>query len=393
MNFVSDGSVYVITGDIDNMWLRDSAAQVSHYIEGGLARDDVQVQVLIEGVIRRQIHFISVDAYANSFKIQLNNNPSQEDKLLRRGGHVSTGNYELDSLCYFLRLSFLYWNATRDITTQVFDNEWVGAVRTIVDLMVVEQRHHEKSPYVYIGLGDELPPKGRGGPVGFTGMTWTGFRPSDDACKYGYLIPANAMAVTTLEWVAAMLRTLPGEHAAELATRASNLSVEIDNGIHKYGVTEVPGYGKIYAYEVNGLGGVNLMDDANVPSLLSLTYMRYKSPHDPKGEIAANTRRWVLSKENPFLVEGAKFRGIGSPHTPRGNIWPMSLIVEALTSEDPKDVLRIFQALAESDAGTNLMHESFAANNPASRTRDWFAWANSLFSEAIIAKIGVLCPK
>ncbi len=111
VGFVNDGSVFVITGDIDHMWLRDSAAQVSHYID--LAKEDVHVQVLIEGVIRRQIHFISKDPYANSFKVSLQQNPTAQDKLLRRGGHVATGNYELDSLCYFLRLSYLYWEATK----------------------------------------------------------------------------------------------------------------------------------------------------------------------------------------------------------------------------------------------------------------------------------------
>ncbi len=391
MGYVNDGSVYVITGDIDHMWLRDSAAQVSHYI--GLARDDVQVQMLIEGVIRRQIHFISVDPYANSFKIALHRYPTPEDKLLRRGGHVATGNYELDSLCYFLRLSYLYWETTKDVTVEVFDGEWVGAVRTIVDLMIVEQRHHEKSPYTYIGIGDELPPRGRGAPVGFTGMTWSGFRPSDDACKYGYLIPANAMAATTLKWAAKILQTLPGEAAKELVERAVKLSVEIDDGIHKYGVKEVAGFGKVYVFEVDGLGGVNMMDDANVPSLLSLSYMQYASPHDPKGEIAMNTRRWVLSKDNPFLCESGSFRGVGSPHTPRGNIWPMAITVEALTSNDKQEVRRLFDLLQASDAGTFKMHESFAASNPSSFTRHWFAWANSLFSQAVLAKLELLCPK
>jgi meiotically up-regulated gene 157 (Mug157) protein len=258
--------------------------------------------------------------------------------------------------------------------------------------MIVEQ-DHSKSPYTYIGIGDELPPKGRGSPVGFTGMTWSGFRPSDDACKYGYLIPANAMAVTTLEWAAVILRALGGEVATNLADRAHKLSEQIDDGIHKFGVKEMDGFGKVYAFEVDGLGNFNMMDDANVPSLLSLDYLQYKSRHDPTGVITANTRRWVLSKNNPYLFEGGKFRGIGSPHTPKGNIWPMGITVEALTSNNKEEVRALFQQLADSDAGTNKIHESFNAANPSSFTRHWFAWANSLFAEAIVAKFGLLCPK
>ncbi len=256
------------------------------------------------------------------------------------------------------------------------------------------EQDHSKSPYTYIGIGDELPPRGRGSPVGFTGMSWSGFRPSDDACKYGYLIPANAMAVTTLRWAAIILKALGGQDAIGLANRAEALSDQIDDGIHKYGVKEVANFGKIYAFEVDGLGNYNLMDDANVPSLLSLEYLQFKSPrHDPSGELIRNTRRWVLSKNNPYLFESSRFRGIGSPHTPVGNIWPMGITVEALTSNDKTEVRNLFQQLADSDAGTNKIHESFSASNPSSFTRHWFAWANSLFSEAIVAKMGLLCPK
>jgi meiotically up-regulated gene 157 (Mug157) protein len=265
-------------------------------------------------------------------------------------------------------------------------------VKTIVDLMIVEQ-DHSKSPYTYIGIGDELPPQGRGSPVAFTGMTWSGFRPSDDACKYGYLIPSNAMAVTTLEWAARILDSLDNSEAKPLAQRARQLSEQIDEGIHKHGVKEVSGFGKVYAFEVDGKGGVNMMDDANVPSLLSLEYLQYKSKHDPTGKITANTRKWVLSKNNPYLYEGGKFRGIGSPHTPKGHIWPMSLIVETLNSKDKTEVRNLLSLLAESDANTNMMHESFSADNPVVFTRHWFAWANSLFAEAVVVKMDLLCPK
>jgi meiotically up-regulated gene 157 (Mug157) protein len=269
----------------------------------------------------------------------------------------------------------------------VFDAEWVGAVKTIVDLMEVEQYHEEKSKYRYV----ELSRNGLGGPVSYTGMTWTGFRPSDDPCQFHYLIPANAFAVTTLENAVEILKSMADPDLA-LAERAAKLADQIDEGIHKYGTKEMAGYGKIYAFEADGKGGQNFMDDANVPSLLSMSYLGYKTKRDPTGEIAKNTRKWVLSKENRFMVN-QKFKGIGSPHTPPGRIWPMSLIVEILTTDDASNIKSLFQTLQDTDAGTNLMHESFNANNPASFTRKWFAWANSLFSEAIMAKIDVICPK
>ena len=388
VSYVNDGSVFVITGDIDHMWLRDSAAQVSHYLEGNLARQDVQVQLLIEGVIKRQMHFISKDPYANSYKVNWNANPSSGDKRLGRGGHVATRNYELDSLCYFLRLSYLYWNQTRDMQTDVFDQEWVGAVKTIVDLLIVEQEHEAKSPYRYV----ELSRNGLGSPTKRTGMTWTAFRPSDDPCTHHYLIPSNAFAVTTLEYASEMLEKIPSAQNPELAKQCASLAEEIDKGIHEFGIKEESGFGKVYAFEVDGLGGQHMMDDANVPSLLSLNYLGYKSKRDPNGEIAANTRKWVLSPKNPYMVNG-KWSGIGSPHTPRGSIWPMSLIMEVFTSNDHARILELFQILQDTDAGTNFMHESFMANNPGSFTRKWFAWVNSLLSEAIMRKIDHLCPK
>jgi meiotically up-regulated gene 157 (Mug157) protein len=171
------------------------------------------------------------------------------------------------------------------------------------------------------------------------------------------------------------------QHCSQVVFREN-----IADGIQKWGVKDHPDFGKVYAFEVDGLGGMNLMDDANVPSLLSLGYLDFRSPHDPDGVIVANTRNMVLSKANPFMIFG-KYEGIGSPHTPRGSIWPMALITEVLTTRNTARVLHLFEVLQQTDAGTNMMHESFNANNPRSYTRSWFAWANSLFAEAIVAKV------
>lgn len=302
-----------------------------------------------------------------------------------RGGHVATRNYELDSLCYFLDLSYKYWTKARTYLSRVpvFDDEWVGTVKTIVDLFVVEQNHEQRSPYRYV----ELSRGGLGSRTNFTGMTWTGFRPSDDPCKFHYLVPANAFVYTTLGYALEMLSQIQFTVAKDimdpLVEKTKKLREEVQNGIQTHGIKEFPGFGRVYAFEVDGLGGVNFMDDANVPSLLSLKYLNYKNPSDPNDELIRATRRFVLSTHNPYFHQGGSFKGIGSPHTPHGNIWPMSLIVQAMTSDDPVEVVAMLRALIDSDAGTGMMHESFNPNNPHVFTRHWFAWANSLFAELV----------
>jgi len=170
---------------------------------------------------------------------------------------------------------------------------------------------------------------------------------------------------------------------------AKVLRREIDDGIHKYGVVDSE-FGKIYAYEVDGINGKNTMDDANVPSLLSIPYLGYTSAHDPNNEIAENTRKFVLSKKNPYYYEGSLAKGIGSPHTPPGNVWPMAIIMQGLTTTNKEEILQVFKSLEATDSGTDFMHESFNPSNPSSYSRYWFAWANSLFSELVLEHIDLL---
>jgi len=250
-----------------------------------------------------------------------------------------------------------------------------------------------------------------GTPVCNTGMTWVGFRPSDDQCDMHFHVPGNMFAVVALGFIETIANDV--YHDAELAQAASRLATEIDDAIHQHAVVERAGV-RIYAYEVNGCGQHNLMDDANVPSLLSIPYLGYKSRHDPEGTIYKNTRNYILSSNNPWYFSHGSFRGIGtaarereseaavlaaagrltrrashvartgSPHTGPGRVWPMSLIMQALTSDSESEIVDMIEMLKASDAGSNFMHESFQVSNPAQFTRHWFAWANSLFSELII---------
>jgi meiotically up-regulated gene 157 (Mug157) protein len=173
---------------------------------------------------------------------------------------------------------------------------------------------------------------------------------------------------------------------AELIEESKALSQEINRGIQAYGVIRHEEFGSIYAYETDGMGHYTLMDDANVPSLLSIPYLGYTDNTDP---IYINTRRFVLSKANPYYYEGLEAQGIGSPHTPQKHIWPIALSMQGLTAKSAEEKLALLDILANTDAGTGLMHESFDVDDSTQFTRPWFSWANSLFSELVLDYCGI----
>jgi len=375
----ADDSVFVITGDIPAMWLRDSAAQVRVYLP--LAKTDPQFAALISGVVKRQAQCVLIDPYANAFNEAPNGHCHNRDET-NMGPWIWERKYELDSLCAPLLLAHDLWAATGQ--TDHLDESFLAAAKLIVETITREQRH-ENSAYRFrrfnCPASDTLSHGGLGSPVGYTGMSWSGFRPSDDSCRYHYLVPANMMAVVALE----KLGTLPFGDAA-LRARASALANEIRNGIEEHGKVRHAKFGDIYAYEVDGLGNFNLMDDANVPSLLAMPYMGYCKVDDPTYQA---TRALVLSAGNPYCFAGKAARGIGSPHTPDQYIWPISLCMQGLTSTSRDEQLALLEILIATDAGTGLMHESFHKDDPKQFTRPWFAWANSLFAEFVMKMAGV----
>ena len=375
---VEDGTSYVFTGDIPAMWLRDSTAQVRHYVP--LAAGDADVQRIVEGLIARQVMYVGIDPYANAFNREANGQCWEVDET-ERNPWVWERKYEIDSLCYPIQLSYLYWQATG--RTQVFNADWKAMLGAIIDLWRVEQNHGTDSPYRFQRFSgppsDTLTHEGLGTPVAPTGMTWSGFRPSDDACAYGYLVPSNMFAVVVLGYGEQIARKVYADDA--LAQRAADLRAEIDAGIAAHALYEHDKVGPIYAYETDGMGHYNLMDDANVPSLLSIAYLGYAAADDP---LYVNTRRFVLSEHNPYYHEGEHARGIGSPHTPAGYIWPISLCMQGLTSNDMGEMDALVDMLERTDAGTEYMHEGFNPDDPQQFTRPWFAWANSLFGEFLL---------
>lgn len=372
-----DGTAFVITGDIPAMWLRDSSAQVRHYLP--LAAQDEELQGILEGLIARQIDCVHLDPYANAFNAEPNNNRYDED-LTELTPWIWERKYEIDSLCYPIQLAYLYWKATGH--AEVFTEKFRAAADIILKLWRTEQRHFEESPYRFARTdcppSDTLRNNRMGMPVNYTGMTWSGFRPSDDACTFGYLIPSNMFAVVVLRYLEEIAETVWED--AEFVRLAAGLREEIDFGIQNYGIILHPKYGRIYAYETDGFGNYNLMDDANVPSLLSIPYLGYTDASDP---VYQNTRRFLLSSDNPYYNEGRYARGIGSPHTPKGYIWPISLVMQALTSDDQAEIRELLDMLQQTDGGTGFMHEGFDPDNPANYTRPWFAWANSLLGELL----------
>lgn len=377
---ITEEDAFVFTGDIPAMWLRDSTSQVEHYLPF-IERYPV-LKNLFLGLIKRQIDYILIDPYANAFNKTANDKGHKTD-ITDRSPWIWERKYEIDSLCNPIRLIYMYWKQTNE--TGFFNEKIKRALNEIIELWKIEQNHMKTSKYAFqrnnCVISDTLQNEGRGTEVGYTGMTWSGFRPSDDACTYGYLIPSNMFAVVILGYIEEIGQVIYKDD--ELVNIAKTLKQEIENGIQTYGIYNHPEFGSIYAYETDGKGNYNLMDDANVPSLLSIPYIGYRSLKD---ETYMNTRRFILSKKNPFYFQGSETKGIGSPHTPGENIWPISLCIQGITSDDKEEINSLVNTLVKVDANTGYMHESFDCNNSKVYTRTWFAWANSLFADFIYRK-------
>jgi uncharacterized protein len=384
---LEDGSTFVITGDIPAMWLRDSSAQVRTYLL--LANKDPQIADMIEGVVERQAAYIGLDPYANAFNKGPNGAGHQQDHT-QMSPWIWERKYEIDSLCYPIQLSYLLWKATG--RTSQFNEAYRKAVLSILTLWKVEQEHETKSPYRFERSNcpptDTLPREGLGSQVGYTGMTWSGFRPSDDACTYGYLLPSNMFAVVVLGYIAEIAEQVWKDEDVHM--EALKLEDQIKQGIEAYGIIEHPKFGSIFAYEVDGFGGVHLMDDANVPSLLSIPYLGYTVESDPTYQ---RTRSFILSEENPYFYAGKEAKGVGSPHTPESYIWPIALAVQGLTASTQEEKIHILDVLAVTDGGTGLIHEGFHVDDSTKFTRPWFSWANSMFSELVLDVCGLSIKK
>lgn len=367
---------YVITGDIDAMWLRDSSAQVWPYLP--FMVHDKKLQQLVAGVINKQTTCVLKDPYANAFY----NDPNRESEWAKDKTDMKPGvherKWEIDSLCYPIRLAYRYWKLSGD--TSPFDSQWLQAVKTIYATFRDQQRKQNLGSYSFqrntTNATDTQPMHGYGYPVKPVGLICSAFRPSDDATLFSFLIPSNFFAVASLRQAAEMFTVIVKDTAT--AAQLTALATEVEKALQQYATVNHPQLGKVYAYEINGFGSYNLMDDANVPSLLALPYLNAIKNTDP---VYINTRKLVLSNNNPFFFKGTAGEGIGGPHVGQDMIWPMSIIMRGLTSNNDAEIKACITLLKNTHADTGFMHESFHKDDPKKFSRKWFAWANTLFGE------------
>jgi meiotically up-regulated gene 157 (Mug157) protein len=373
---------FVITGDIPCLWLRDSSAQVRPYLH--LAAKDPALRKLFRGLIARQSRSILIDPYANAFMqdptARTNLSWALEDQTEMKPG-VAERKWEIDSLCYPMRLAHGYWQATRDATP--FDATWAAAARLSIATYREQQRKGGRGPYRFLRASNRntetMALEGWGNPARPNGLIQSGFRPSDDACLYPYLIPANLFAVTTLRELAVVASE--ARHDTALAADATALAAEVEAALVAHGRMRLRDGREVWAFEVDGFGNAVFMDDANVPSLSALAYMGCVPAADPLWRRTADA---AWSDANPYFFKGAKAEGIGGPHVGLGQIWPMSLIIRALSSSDDATIRACLRMIRDTDADTGFIHEAFDQDDPAKFTRSWFAWANGLFGELVV---------
>lgn len=369
---------FVITGDINAMWLRDSTAQVWPYLS--LTANDEDLKNLIAGVINRQVRCIHIDPYANAFYDGPGKSEWMND-LTDMKPELHERKWEIDSLCYPVRLSYGYWKVTGD--TSVFDQSWSAAMRLIINTFRQQQRKEGPGPYRFQRVTgwqtDTVAGGGFGNPVNPVGLIVSIFRPSDDATIWPFLIPSNYFAVRSLRQIAGISDTVLND--AGLGRDAMALADEVEAALLKYGRAVHPLHGEIIPYETDGYYNYNFMDDANVPSLLSMPYLGTIDNNDP---LYLRTRSFVLGKSNPYYFSGTMGHGVGSPHTGPDRIWPIAIIIRALTANNDYDIVSALKMLKNTHAGTGFMHESFMKDDPTIFTRKWFAWANTLFGELVL---------
>jgi meiotically up-regulated gene 157 (Mug157) protein len=372
---------FVITGDIEALWLRDSSAQLQTYVH--LAPRDAKLRKLFAGLIQRQARCILIDPYANAFMedpTAKSNLGARTDQTEMKPG-VAERKWEIDSLCYPMRLAHAYWTTTRDKTP--FDALWAQAMARAVATFREQQRKDGPGPYRFQRLNvsptETLMFEGLGAPTKKVGLIHSMFRPSDDATLYPFLIPSNLFAVSALRMMATVQREARGDTAA--ATDAEALATEVEAALRQYGMMPDGQGGEVWAYEVDGYGNAVFMDDANVPSLSGLPLLGAADRTDP---LFRRTAALAWSDRNPYFFSGTAAKGIGGPHIGLDMIWPMSIVTHAMNSDDDAVIRQCLSWLKTTHGGTGFMHESFHKDDPAKFTRSWFAWANGLFGELIL---------
>ena len=401
---------FIVTGDINAEWLRDSTNQLAQYQL--LAKTAPDISNLLRGAIATQAEFVIESPYCNAFQPPnpsglepTNNGQSDVVHPLYEPSNVFECKYELDSLANFLSLGNQYHAATG--STAFLTNRWFLALRSLLEVLYTQSQptfdsdnNFRINEYTFqrnTNTGTEtLNLRGIGNPLSNgTGLIRSAFRPSDDATIFNYLIPSNAMMSVELDRTASVLsgflETLT--EAKDIQVVESYVSIlnsyssSIRSGILTHGVVDHPKFGKVLAYETDGYNSHLLMDDANVPSLLSLPLLGFLNSTD---ELYQNTRRMILSTQgNPYFLTGRAFTGIGGPHIGLTNAWPMSVLVQAMTSDNDTEIMGCLERVKKVSV-FGLINESVDVRVGPDRrtgqgmTRSWFAWANSVFAQCVL---------
>jgi len=369
-----DGTIFVVTGDIPAMWIRDSTWQMLPLLK---MNPDEELIEILGSVSRLQTKFLGIDPYANAFNESASGQCWHQD-FPDQSPWVFERKFELDSWSTFFELAISIYEHTG--SQEHLDQAFWELAHHILALCAVEQNHQPDS-YRFIRraapLHDYLSHDGYGAPVGFTGMVWSAFRPSDDRCVYGYHIPSNAHLAATLSRLAKIANEMG---LPEIANKSENLSQEISCAI-----SQTLAENSRYPYEVDGLGNSLYMDDPNIPSLLALPILGYCDNSD---ESYLATREWLLSSEHKFWINKNGFSGLSSEHTPTDWVWPLAIAMAGLTSQDEQEQERSLLQLELGDGGTGDMHESFSCENPKNFTRPWFSWADMTYVSLVLQKFG-----
>jgi meiotically up-regulated gene 157 (Mug157) protein len=360
-----DGTMYVQTGDIPAMWLRDSSAQTLPYVR---FTDDIPAfRPIVRAVIDRNARNVLTEPHANAFTA---------------GYKIWEEKWEPDSLAYPVTLIYSYWQQTHD--RSIFTPRVRWALEHTLATYECEVHHDPCSDY----RSRFLPNQGRGADYSETGMVWGAFRPSDDRVKYPFNVPQNMLVAVALDEMAEI--AIDGFGDQHMALGAAQLGASVRAGVERYGTVYDFRYGWMYAYEVDGRGGFELMDDANVPDLVAAPLWEYVSPDDP---IYQNTRRFALSNDDPFYYRGRYASGLGSPHTPTGWVWPLGMTGQALTSQSSAEVADLIRSIAATGSSDGLIHESFDPDDPSRFTRSEFGWANAAYAELLFRSVAGIAPQ
>ncbi|MCJ1365406.1 hypothetical protein MMC16_004527 [Acarospora aff. strigata] len=353
--------------DSNAMWLRDSANQMQSYLpllQASSSEDSIAS--LYRGVINLQSRYLLTSPYCNSFQPPVesgiapaSNSAARDDKVIPAYNDqaVFECKYELDSLAAFLEVSSNYYSRTQDL--DFFRRyRWVDAIKAVMGVAgammtptYAPNGSVNSSPYTFTRLttraSETLENDGIGNPVqADTGLVRSAFRPSDDATIFQLFIPANMMFSRYLNTTAQIMASLGNQYT--LAADMSRLSTQLRDAITRLGVVNDPTYGSVYAYEIDGYGSRNLMDDANIPSLLSAPFIGYLDTSDP---VYQSTRKFVLSSNNPYFMRGPAINAVGGPHNGPGYAWPMASIIRILTSDDDAEITATLKEIVSSTDG------------------------------------------